>query len=105
MVVSIWGFVELVFDFLFSLHDDPTLIAHFRTSIWNFGSTTMYLVLLTIRVFQSLENNEYWILNNNLLLGPWLARFLSLENIRMNQIRMSKVIIDQKYKKMHELRN
>ena len=59
-------YVELVFDFLFSLHDDPTSIAHFRTSIWNFGSATTSSVLLkkvfTIRVFQSLENNGYPIL-------------------------------------------
>ena len=59
-------YLELVFDFLFSLHDDPTSIAHFRTSIWNFGSATTSSVLLkkvfTIRVFQSLENNGYPIL-------------------------------------------
>ena len=61
-------FVELVFDFLFSLHDDPTSIAHFRTSIWNFGSATTSSVLLkkvfTIRVFQFLEKNGYSILNS-----------------------------------------
>ena len=64
-------YLELVFDFLFSLHDDPTSIAHFRTSIWNFGSATTSSVLLkkvfTIRVFQSLENNGYPILNSQFL--------------------------------------
>ena len=64
-------YVELVFDFLFSLHDDPTSIAHFRTSIWNFGSATTSSVLLkkvfAIRVFQSLENNGYPILNSQFL--------------------------------------